>query len=295
MKILMLRSVILITLLGFGGATIAEEQANSFTVSEINGNTFLVQGSGGNIVVNRGPDGLLIIDNDYAKASDALKQTIEKLGGVVNLKYILNTHWHGDHTGGNAALGKQASIVAHENVRTRLSSRQEIPLFKMVSEPYPKHALPSLTYPKDMTLAFNGDSLLLEHYPNGHTDGDSVIFFKNANLIHMGDHMFYPMFPFIDLNSGGNALSYANNVAAILAKSNELSTIIPGHGPITDQAGLTRYSDMLAATIEEVRIMKGEGLSLPQAQEKGLGEQWQEWDTGFIKEPTWIEFIYQSF
>jgi cyclase len=290
-----IRTLLIFTLLGSTGKVLANDKAPAFTATQINTNTFLLQGTGGNILVNRGPDGLLIIDNDYAKASEELKLAIKKLGGLSNLKYILNTHWHGDHTGGNDALGNYAAIVAHENVKTRLSSRQEIPLFNMVSEPYPEHALPSLTYPEDMTLSFNGDSLLLQHYPNGHTDGDTVVYFNDANLIHMGDHMFYPMFPFIDINSGGNALSYANNVAAILKKSNERSVIIPGHGPITDQEGLTNYSDMLGATIAEVKAMKEQGLDLQQAQQKGLDEKWQEWNGGFIKEATWIEFIYQSF
>lgn len=291
----LISSLLLIaSLFSISKIALAEDANLSFTTTEINPNTFLLQGTGGNIIVNRGPDGLLIIDNDYAKASVALKESIEKLGGVSNLKYILNTHWHADHTGGNEALGEYASIVAHENVKTRLSTRQEVPFFNMVTEPYPEVARPSLTYPDDMTIAFNGDSLLLQHYPKGHTDGDSVIFFKNANLVHMGDHMFYPMFPFVDLSSGGNALSYAENVAAILAKTEKDTVIIPGHGPITDRAGLTRYSAMLAGTIAEVTAMKEQGLSLQQAQEKGLDEKWLEWNGGFIKEPIWIEFIYQS-
>jgi glyoxylase-like metal-dependent hydrolase (beta-lactamase superfamily II) len=254
----------------------------------------LLQGTGGNILVNRGPDGLLIIDDDYSKASGALKQEIEKLGDLNQIKYIINTHWHGDHSGGNAALGKYAPIVAQENVRTRLSSRQQVPIFNMVSDPYPEYARPTLTYPDAMTIVFNGDSVFLQHYPNGHTDGDSVIFFNNASLIHMGDHMFYPMFPFVDIGSGGNAISYANNVAAILAKADEDSIIIPGHGPVTDRAGLARFSEMLKGTIAEVTAMKAQGLSLQQAQQQGLDKKWQQWNGGFIKEPTWIEFIYQS-
>lgn len=287
--------LLILALLGLCAGAMANEKPPAFVVTEINTNTFLLQGSGGNILVNRGPDGLLIIDNDYANASEELTLALKKMGGLSTLKYIINTHWHGDHTGGNDTLGNYAPIIAHENVKTRLSSRQEIPFFNMVSEPYPKHALPSLTYPEEMTLSFNGDSLLLQHYPNGHTDGDTVVYFNDANLIHMGDHMFYPMFPFIDISSGGNALTYASNVAAILEKSNELSVIIPGHGPITDQQGLTNYSDMLEATIAEVKAMKEQGLDLQQAQQKGLDEKWQEWNGGFIKQASWIEFIYQSF
>lgn len=265
-----------------------------FKASPITPSLTLLQGKGGNIVLSKGSDGLLIIDDDYADMADKLKAQIEAHGGMSSLKYILNTHWHGDHSGGNAALGKGVDIVAHDNVRARLSSKQEIAFFKMVSDPQPKHALPNLTYPQTMTIHFNDDAITLTHYANGHTDGDSVVRFEKANVIHMGDHMFYPMFPFVDLGSGGNAVNYSKNVMAILKTVDDKTVVTPGHGPLTDKQGLASYSAMLNGTIAEVTAMKDQGLSLEQAQAKGLSDQWDSWGGGFIKEPVWISFIYGS-
>lgn len=265
-----------------------------FKASSITPSLTLLQGKGGNIVLSKGSDGLLIIDDDYADMADKLKAQIEAHGGMSSLKYILNTHWHGDHSGGNAALGKGVDIVAHDNVRARLNSKQEIAFFKMVSDPQPKHALPNLTYPQSMTLHFNDDAITLTHYANGHTDGDSVVRFQKANVIHMGDHMFYPMFPFVDLGSGGNAVNYSKNVMAILETIDDQTVVTPGHGPLTDKKGLASFSAMLNGTIAEVKAMNDQGLSLEQAQAKGLSDQWDSWGGGFIKEPIWISFIYES-
>ncbi len=254
----------------------------------------LLQGKGGNVLLNKGADGLLVIDDDYADMSDKLKKTIDQYGGLSDLKYVINTHWHGDHTGGNATLGKGAAIVAHDNVRERLGSKQEIPFFKMVSEPQPDVALPDITYPDTMNLYFNNDKVTLQHYAKGHTDGDTVVFFEKANLVHMGDHMFNPFFPFVDFGSGGNVISYRDNVGQVLEKIDDKTIVIPGHGPVTDKAGLTAFYQMLNGTISEVKAMKSERISLEQAKKRGLSKQWEVWNIGFVKEDKWIEFIYQS-
>lgn len=282
------------TLLLSSLVTAHTHQESSFKATEINSSLIFLQGKGGNIALSKGEDGLLIIDDDYADMSPALKHQIEQYGGIEKLKYIVNTHWHGDHTGGNAALGHHADIVAHNNVRERLSSHQEVAFFKMKSGPQPKHALPSLTYPESMQMHFNNDTLTLVHYPNGHTDGDSVIFFEKANVVHMGDHLFYPMFPFVDLGSGGNVVSYAKNVAAVLEKINDNTVVIPGHGPLTDKKGLSDFHQMLIGTLAEVKAMKDKGHSLEQCQKKGLSSQWDAWKKGFINQDAWISFIYNS-
>jgi cyclase len=269
---------------------------SSFKVSNISKDLILLQGKGGNIALSRGRDGILIIDNDYAEMGDALLEQIEKIADGSLLKFILNTHWHGDHTGNNASLNMQenVNIVAHDNVRERLSTRQEMPAFNRVVEAHPKHALPTITFPDSMTLHFNDETLTIEHYASGHTDGDAVIFFEKNNTVHMGDHMFYPMFPFIDMNSGGNAISFTKNVGDILDKIDDKTTVIPGHGPLTDKEGLKNFHRMLVSTIAEVNAMKAAGLSLEDAQGKGLSQEWKKWNVGFIKEPVWISFIYKS-
>jgi glyoxylase-like metal-dependent hydrolase (beta-lactamase superfamily II) len=285
---------ILLTITFSLSATANVQDIADYKIEQITPNLILLQGKGGNVVLSTGNDGLLIIDDDYADMSDKLKKNLDKWGGIEKLKFIVNTHWHGDHTGGNAALGEGVNIIAHDNVRQRLSTRQAIPLFKMVSEPYDEQALPNLTYPETMTLHFNGQVITLEHYPNGHTDGDSVIFFKKINVIHMGDHMFDRMYPFVDLNSGGNVLSYTRNVADILEKIDDETIVIPGHGSLANKQGLIDYHNMLKGTTAEVKTMKRNGLSLDKAQEKGLSKQWSAWNKGFIKEATWISFIFLS-
>jgi cyclase len=270
------------------------QQAASFSSTEITPSLIMLQGKGGNIVLSKGSNGLLIIDDDYAEMSAALTQEINKYGGIEKLKYIINTHWHGDHTGSNTALGHGVNIVAHDNVRQRLNSHQEIPFFNMVSEAQPKHALPSITYPDSMRLHFNNDVISLQHYPNGHTDGDSVVFFEKANVVHMGDHMFHNMYPFIDLSSGGNVVSYANNVQQVLENIDDKTVVIPGHGSLTNKHGLLAFHQMLTGTIDEVRTMKDAGLSLKQVQSKGLSKKWEKWNGGFIKQGYWISFIYAS-
>ena len=249
---------------------------------------------GGNIIVSQGEDGVLIIDNGYADLADDLKTALENIDHHNGLKYVINTHWHFDHTGGNDVLGKISTIVAHDNVRKRLAADSAIPVFEYQGKAHPKHALPTLTYPQAMRIHFNNDELQLEHYANSHTDGDTVVFFKNANLVHMGDLMFYPNFPFVDIHNGGNVVNYANSIKHINERIDHNTIVIPGHGPITDKKGLSIFQNMLESTIAEVKVMKDKGLSLEAVQEKGLDKKWQDWGKGFIDEKSWISFIYQS-
>jgi glyoxylase-like metal-dependent hydrolase (beta-lactamase superfamily II) len=277
-------------------SSIAEHHTQStYKVSNLSENLLLLQGRGGNIALSRGQDGILIIDNDYDDLGEALKQQIEALADGEALKFILNTHWHGYHTGNNENLNHgSVNIVAHDNVRKRLSTRQEIPAFNRVIEAQSAAALPTITFPDAMTLHFNNETLTLQHYANGHTDGDSVIFFERHNAVHMGDHMFYPVFPFVDIASGGNAIAYAKNVGEVIAAIDDNTRVIPGHGPLTDKQRLMDFHSMLTATLAEDRSMKTQGMTLAQAQPKGLTAQWESPNEGFIKEPVWISFIYAS-
>jgi glyoxylase-like metal-dependent hydrolase (beta-lactamase superfamily II) len=270
------------------------EQAQDFGASDLGDGLVLLQGRGGNVLLSQGEQGLLLVDDDYADMSQSLIVQLDLYGGLERLKYIINTHWHGDHTGGNEALARTASVVAHNNVRERLSSRQELAFFQSVSEPVASHALPSLTYPDRMNIHFNGQSWQLQHYPRGHTDGDTVVFLQPANLVHMGDHLFYPMFPFVDVGSGGNVVSFTANVGDVLERIDDNTRVVPGHGQVTDKAGLASYHQMLLGTLAEVKVLKSQGMSLQQAQKHGLSAQWETWGGGFIKPSDWINFIYQS-
>ena len=249
------------------------------------------------MVASVGADGILIIDDDYAAYANAYQDALNKL--VPGSKeaevpqFVINTHWHGDHTGGNLYWGDQGSvIVAHTNVRARMSTRQDMKARGQVVEPSPVAALPVVTYGDSLALHFNDDDIEILHLPNGHTDGDSVVFFAKANVVHMGDHLFKNAFPFIDLDSGGSVAGYTANIAAVLARVDDSTVIIPGHGGTTATKGdLKRYHTMLTSTVEIVASRLGQGQTKESIIENGLGEKWSSWGRGFIKEKMWINTI----
>jgi len=266
----------------------------SFKSTQLSKQIYMLQGKGGNIALLKGEQGILLIDDDYKVMSEALKKQVAEFGGMDQLTYIINTHWHADHTQGNLTLGTHAQIVAHDNVRKLLSEKQSIKLFNMVSEPYPESALPSITYNQRMTLYFNGEQLNILHYPGGHTDGDSVVFFKKANIVHTGDLFFNGFFPFVDVDHGGNVLTMAANTQIILKQIDDKTQIIPGHGPLAKKADLQAFHDMLVGTAGEVQAMIDEGLKLPTIIKKGLSEKWQPWTKGFLSSEVWIGIVYES-
>ena len=290
-------SIAFVSSAGFSSLTLADASHDSsptFSSAQITPQITFLQGKGGNVAALTGDQGTLLIDDDYQDMSTALTDALAPMGGLDKLTYIINTHWHGDHTGGNKALGHRATIVAHDNVRKRLLSKQEIKLFNMVSEPYPADALPSVTYQQRMSLHFNGEEIQLIHLAEGHTDGDTVVIFKQANVVHMGDHFFNGFFPFVDVTSGGNVLNMAANVATMLTMVNDETVIIPGHGPLAKKADLAAFHAMLLGTAEEVQKMKREGLSLEAMQEKGLSPKWNSWTKSFLNTKTWIGIIESS-
>jgi glyoxylase-like metal-dependent hydrolase (beta-lactamase superfamily II) len=179
-------------------------------------------------------------------------------------------------------------------VRSRLLSAQEVKLFNMKSGPYPEQALPSVTYKKSLSLHMNGEHVELMHLANGHTDGDSVVFFRNANAVHMGDLFFNGFFPFVDVGSGGNVFTFTNNVATVIELINDNTKVIPGHGPLANKRDLHDFHTMLKATSSVVRTMAEEGKSLEQIQAAGLGSKWDSWTKGFLSEKVWISIIYSS-
>jgi len=267
---------------------------NPFSVTKITESISLLQGVGGNIVVHSGKDGILMIDNDLGQVGEPLIETLETFGGAKKVKYLINTHWHGDHTGNNEKLGEFTDFIAHNNVRVRMASKQTNNFFKSTTPPSPEVALPTFTYNDELTIHFNGDEVLVKHYAGGHTDGDSVIYFKEANVLHTGDQLFNGFFPFVDLSSKGNALNFRDNVGKMIESINDKTVVVPGHGALLTKAEMIQYHNMLIDTINIVQTMKDDGLSLKEAQAKGLGEKYKAMGTGFIKEPAWISFIYAS-
>ncbi|MDQ3172608.1 MAG: MBL fold metallo-hydrolase [Acidobacteriota bacterium] len=260
---------------------------------KVAGNVYMLQGSGGNIGVSVGSDGVLIVDDQFAALADKIKAALKTLGEG-KLKFVLNTHWHGDHTGGNVVFGPEAPIIAHDNVRKRLSTEQRIEIFKSTTPASPKEALPVITFGQSLSVHFNGEEIRVIHFPQGHTDGDSVIFFTGSNVVHMGDDFFAARFPFVDLGSGGTVEGLAKNIGEILGKLPAGVKLIPGHGPISTADDLKLYHRMIVETTDIVRKKMAAGKTLAQIKMEGLPEEWKSWGTGFIKTDVWIETIHRS-
>jgi cyclase len=255
------------------------------------GNIYMLEGSGGNIGVSVGSDGVLIVDDQFAPLADKIQAALKGLSDG-KLKFVLNTHWHGDHTGGNQTFGAQAPIIAHENVRKRLATDQTVFGEKIPASP--KEALPVVTFGDRVSVHFNGEEIKVIHFPAGHTDGDSVIFFTGSNVVHMGDDFFVGRFPFVDLASGGSVQGLTEDVGKILAQLPADVKIIPGHGPLSNKAELEKFHGMLKETTGIVQQRMKAGKSLEAIQAEGLPETWKEWGSGFIDTKMWLSIVYES-
>lgn len=221
-------------------------------------------GRGGNIGVSHGEDGTLIIDDQYAPLSDKIAAVIEALGADP-VRFVVNTHWHGDHTGGNENFGNAgATIFAHDNVRVRLAEGGSIG--GRAVEPSPPEALPIVTYPQGMRIHLNGDTMTMMFFGGGHTDGDSVVFWEKANVVHMGDLYFkIPGFPFIDVDSGGSVYNAMNTLDIVIAMIDDDTKVIPGHGPMSNKAELIAYRAMIGESVKRVDALREDGMTLEEA------------------------------
>jgi len=261
--------------------------------TKVAGNVWMLEGAGGNIGVSVGDDGLLIVDDQFAPLADKIRAALKGIADK-KLHFILNTHWHGDHTGGNVVFGPEATIIAHDNVRKRLATEQKSTVFNTTTPPSPKEALPVITFDQTLTVHFNGEDIRAIHYPKGHTDGDSVIFFSASNVVHLGDDFFAGRFPFVDLESGGSVEGLVKNIGELIAKIPADAKLIPGHGPISTLDDLKSYHRMLQQTTDIVRGKIKAGKTLDQIKTEGLPAEWAPWGTGFIKTDRWVETIYKS-
>ena len=249
----------------------------------VTGNISMLIGSGGNIGVSTGEDGLLIIDDQYAPLAAKIRAALSQLNPDAP-KFLLNTHFHGDHTGGNADFGVASIIIAHENVRGRL-----------VAEDSPSSALPVITFDDDVTVHFNGENITLIHMPRGHTDTDSVVMFEDSNVVHMGDHFFNGGFPFVDLANGGTVQGYLSNLEKALSWIDDETSVIPGHGPLGSKADLLAFYNVVKDTSTTIRVMKSQGVSAEEAVTEGLSDEYESWGQGFINEQRWIETVFASY
>ncbi len=275
-------------------ATRAMAQQQDFSrveikVTKVAGTVYMLQGAGGNIGVSVGEDGIVIVDDQFAPLAPKIK---EPLKGITDkpIKFILNTHYHGDHTGGNEVFGRDAPIIAHENVRKRLQSGTTA--MGRTVPPAPKGALPVITFNDRATVHANGEDIRAVHVPSGHTDGDSVIEFTQSHVIHMGDDFFNGMFPFIDIENGGSVKGMIAAVDMILSRIGDDVKLIPGHGPLSDKAGLRAFADMLKGTSSAVENAIRAGKTLDQMKQEKVLSQWDSWAKGFINTDRFIDTLY---
>ena len=256
---------------------------------------YMLAGKGGNIGLSTGKSGVLLIDDQYAPASEKILAAIaDKTSDPV--RFVVNTHWHGDHTGGNENMGKAgAVIVAHENVRKAMSKDQFIEVFNMRSSPAPEIALPVITFTEGLTFHWNDDTIEVMHVAPAHTDGDSVIFFHQANVIHAGDTFFNKMYPFIDVSTGGSINGMIAATEKLLASANDKTKIIPGHGPLGDRNDLQAYRDMLVAMQKRIADLKRAGKARDAVIAAKPTKTFDSaWGKGFLKPDVWVGIVYDS-
>jgi glyoxylase-like metal-dependent hydrolase (beta-lactamase superfamily II) len=250
-------------------------------------------GEGGNIAVSHGADGTVMIDDQYAPLTPKLTAAVAALGATP-VKYLINTHWHGDHSGGNENFGKAGAVIlAHDHVRDRMSTPQ-VRGTRTIG-PSPALALPIITYHDGISLHLNGDRVWTVHMKHAHTDGDSVVFWEKANVVHMGDTFFLiGGFPFVDLNSGGTVKGLRDGIGKILRMIDDKTVVIPGHGPVTTKAELATYYAMLVSMIDAVETSKKAGKSLAEIQAMKPGARWDTSADAYIRGDAFVETIFKS-
>lgn len=265
--------------------------------THVAGAVHMLEGSGGNIGISVGKDGVLMIDDQFAPLAEKIEAAIKDVsGGRGSLKFVVNTHWHGDHTGGNPHFGRSATIVAHDNVLKRLSTRQTMRAGaqQRVSEPIDSAGWPVITFDDSLSIHFNGEEIKVMHLPNGHTDGDSVVYFTKSKVLHMGDDFFAGKFPFVDLSSAGSVEGLARNVAHVLERVPDDVKVIPGHGALSTVDDLKAFHQMLVETTQFVRERMKAGKTLDQIKAEGFPSEWDSFDGGFISAARWIDTIHAS-
>jgi len=255
----------------------------------------MLKGKGGNIGVLTGPDGTFMIDDQFAPLTTKILAAVKEIGGETP-RFVINTHYHHDHTGGNENLGKMGvTIVSHDNVRKKLANGATIKAFDKVIPPAPKAAVPVITFAEEMTFHLNGQTVHVFHSNNAHTDGDAIIHFREANVIHAGDTFFNGFYPFIDVGGGGSVQGVIAAVDKMLALANDDTKIIPGHGPLANKAQLIAYRDMLTIAQGRLSKLKSSGKSAAEAvAEKPLSDLETTWGKGFLPTDKWITIVYEG-
>jgi glyoxylase-like metal-dependent hydrolase (beta-lactamase superfamily II) len=256
---------------------------------------WMLQGAGGNVGVCAGPDGVLLVDDQYAELSDKIKAAVAKVSDKP-LRFVLNTHYHGDHVGGNENMAKAgATLVAHGNARRRMSVEQYNAVFDRKVPPSPAGALAVITFSDTLSFHVNGQEISCVHVPPAHTDGDLIVWFRNADVIHAGDCLFNGLYPVIDPSAGGGVDGMIGAADRILAIAGPNTKIIPGHGPLSTREDVEDFREMLVTSRDRVRKLVAEKKSLKEIQElKPLTDLDARWGQGFMKQDVYLAELYAT-
>ena len=266
-------------------------------VVKVAATVYMLQASdAGNIAASVGEDGIVIVDDQYAPLADKIRAALK---GITDkpIRFVINTHYHGDHTGGNALFQKDAPIIAQDNVRKRLAdggTGGNLGAIHFDAAPQPKDALPILTFDHDMTVHLNGEDIRALHFPSGHTDGDSIIFFPQSNVVHMGDDFVRYGFPFIDLASGGSVEGMIAAMEEVVPKLPPDVKVIPGHGDLSNLDDVRRYVKMLKETRAAVQNGISKHKTLEQLKQQKVLEPWKQWSGDYITSDIFIETLYND-
>jgi cyclase len=268
-------------------------------VTKVSGNIYMLEGQGGNIAASVGEDGIVIVDDEFAPLAEKIQAALRNLGITDKpVRFVINTHFHGDHTGGNLPMATAgATIIAHDNVRKRLETGGpggNGGSIQTQNPPQPKGALPIITFALDVTVHLNGEDIRALHFPAGHTDGDSVIFFPKNNVVHMGDDFVRYGFPFVDVASGGTVEGMADACEKVAAQLPADVKVIPGHGGLSSLDDVRAFARMLRETTAVVQKALADHKTLDQMKQEKILEPWQKWSGSFITTDAFIETVYNS-
>ena len=268
-------------------------------VTKISGNIYMLEGQGGNIAASVGEDGIVIVDDEFAPLAEKIQAALKNLGVTDKpVRFVINTHYHGDHTGGNPPFAASGStIIAQDNVRKRLVSGGTAGnggSMKMEMKPTEKAALPIITFEHDVTIHLNGEDIRALHFPSGHTDGDAIIFFPKNNVVHMGDDFVRYGFPFIDVASGGSVQGMIDGVERAAAQLPADVKVIPGHGVLSNLDDVRAYVKMLKDTSAAVQKALDAHKTLDQMKQEKILAPWAKWSNDFVSQDIFIETIYNS-
>lgn len=291
----------LVTLVG-GGTALAQQEDFSkvqIKVTKVSGNIYMLEGSGGNIAASVGEDGIVIVDDQFAPLAEKIQAALKGLGITDKpVRFVINTHYHGDHTGGNVPFNNAGStLIAQDNVRKRLESGGTAGnggAIKMEVKPAPKEALPVITFDHDVTVHLNGEDIRALHFPAGHTDGDSIIFFPKNNVVHMGDDFVRYGFPFIDVASGGSVQGMISAMEKAMALLPADVKVIPGHGALSNLDDVRAFVKMLKETSAMVQKAIDEHKTLAQMKQAKILAPWDKFSGDFINSDAFIETLYNS-